>query len=421
MTYNEALKFIHSLPKFGKSTGLERIKELLDELDNPQNGLKFIHIAGTNGKGSVCALISNILISSGKNTGLFISPYIIDFCERIQVNGQFISKSALAEFTEKVCCALQNINKKHLCEITEFEFITAVAMLYFKYKECDVVVLETGLGGRFDATNSVENKIVTVITHIALDHMAVLGDDIEKIAFEKCGILRKNVPLITSSNQSEKAKKTICEIAKQKGAPLIIADLEQAKNVCAGIKQTKFEYMGIKAECPLLGKHQVENITCAVRTALFMGIEKKFIENGIKNTFFPARLEVVSASPLIIIDGAHNPDGAEVLCNFLKENKIIPVTVLGMMKDKNTDEVVKKIASVSKSVVTVDVKNNPRSESANVLKEKAKIYCTDVFAANNYSSALDFAKKKCKENDSNLPVLICGSLYLASDIRQMLK
>ena len=194
MNYTETLNYIHSLGNFSKPPTLERIKAVLQKLGNPQNNFKAIHIAGTNGKGSVSSMLSKVFNLAGYKTALFISPFIIDFCERIQINGNFISEDDI--------CKLAEIVKDTNIELTEFEFITAIAFLYFSQENCDIAIIETGLGGRLDATNTLENVIANVITKIGLDHTAVLGDTIEKIAYEKCGII-KNCPVITSMGYEE--------------------------------------------------------------------------------------------------------------------------------------------------------------------------------------------------------------------------
>ena len=212
MTYENALEIIHSLNKFGMKPGLDRIKKLLSLMGNPQDKLKFVHVAGTNGKGSSCAMISSVLVQAGYKTGLFISPFITDFRERIQINGEMISKDCLANAVEKTYPLLQKLEKED-CIITEFEYVMALEF-YIHFKEnCDVVVLETGLGGLYDCTNVILPPLCSVITTIGLDHTAVLGNTIEEIATQKCGIIKKNSPVITS-NQDKRAIEIIRKTAE---------------------------------------------------------------------------------------------------------------------------------------------------------------------------------------------------------------
>ncbi len=417
MTYEQALEYIHSLNRFGIKPGLERITALLNSLGNPQQKLKCIHIAGTNGKGSTSTALSNIMIADGKKTGLFISPFVVDFRERIQINGEYISKTDLAGLTEKIAEIVPEVEKQVEDNITEFEFITALMFTYFKEQNCDVVVLEVGLGGRLDSTNVIKNPLATVITKIALDHIAVLGDTIEKIALEKCGIIKPNCPVITSSKQNSIALEVIKETAQKQNSKLVLADVESVSNLSLKPFGSEFVYNDISITVNLAGAHQVENMSAVIETALELGVSKSAIQRGVANTCFPARLEVISKSPFVIIDGAHNENGADVLANYLDEHSLRPVTILGMMADKNCEAVIEKIASRSKIVYTVKVEGNPRAESAKNLANMAKKHCDDAMALNDYQAALDIAAKKAKE--LSLPLLICGSLYLASDIREM--
>lgn len=417
MTYKESLNYIHSLNRFGIKPGLERINALLKRLGNPEEKLKCIHIAGTNGKGSTSTALANIMIAEGKKTGLFISPFVVNFRERIQINGEYIKEKDLADLTYEISKIVPEVEKEVEDNITEFEFITALMFAYFKEQNCDVVILEVGLGGRLDSTNVITKPLASVITQIALDHIAVLGDTIDKIAYEKCGIIKADCPVITTSHQNPRALPVIEKIAKDKNSPLKIAHISLAENVKIAPYGSEFTYKGMNITVNLAGRHQIENMTAAAETALALGVSKTAIVRGIANTKFPARLEILSRSPLVILDGAHNENGADVLANYLDEHKLTPVTLIGMMADKNCEAVVKKIASRSKAVFAVKVEGNPRTETAENLSQIAGEYCVNSFTAENYGYALSLAFQRCKK--TNLPLLICGSLYLASDIRDM--
>ena len=417
MTYEEALSYIHSLNRFGIKPGLERITTLLNRLGDPHRSLNVIHIAGTNGKGSTSTALSNIMIAAGKKTGLFISPYVVDFRERIQINGEYIKREDLSRLTEKVSSVVGEVEKEVEDNITEFEFITALMFCYFKEQNCDIVVLEVGLGGRLDSTNVIEKPLVSVITKIALDHVAVLGDTIEKIAIEKCGIIKTQCPIVTSSLQNPDALNVIEKTSNEKISPLSIGDASLVKNLTVMPFGSKFTYKNIEVQVNLPGNHQVENMVTVIEVARLLCCPKDAIVSGIEKTRFPARLEVISKKPLVILDGAHNENGADVLAEYLDNNNLKPVTLLGMMSDKNCEAVIEKIASRSNAVYTVKVEANPRAETAETLSQMAKKYCAETYAESNYCSALASAANKSKEN--NLPLLICGSLYLASDIRDM--
>lgn len=405
MNYTDTLNYIHSLGNFGLPAGLERIKAVLGKLGNPQDKLKAIHIAGTNGKGSVSAMLGSVFKEAGYKTGLFVSPFIIDFRERIQINGEYISENDLCFYAERV--------KNTGVRLIEFEFVTAVAFLCFAEKNIDILICETGLGGRLDATNTLDNLVCAVITKIGLDHTAILGNTIEEITAEKCGILR-DCPVITSPNQPKEALNVI----KSQTKNLIQPDMSECQVLKSNIIGNTYIYKGEKFETGLSGEYQVENSLIAIETVKNSGydIPYNILYDGIKNAFFPARLEKVSENPLIVIDGAHNPDGAEVLSRELEKFGGNITAVIGMMKDKNYKEVLEKTLPLCKNAVAVTVENLPRSLSSNDLKNAAEGFCTTI-TAENYVEAI----KKAKELSDGNPIFIFGSLYLAADMRKILK
>ncbi len=398
MNYIDTLNYIHSLGNFSKPPTLDRIKAVLEKLGNPQNKFKAIHIAGTNGKGSVSAMLSNVFKTAGYKTGLFVSPFIIDFCERIQINGEFIPRDTLCELSQKV------IETK--IELTEFEFITAVAFLYFSTQKCDIVIVETGLGGRLDATNSLTNVVANVITKIGFDHTAVLGDTIEQITNEKCGII-KSCPVITTPYQPQKALEIIGEYNP------IIPDIAELKVIKSDIFGNEFIYKGVNYKTTLLGEYQIENALLVIETLLALSVDTKIIAQGIEETFFPARMEIISKNPLVVLDGAHNIDGACVLAREMEKYKGKITALIGMMADKDCDTVLAKTLPYCKNAVAVEVSGMPRSLKASELKLKAQKYC-DTETAENYDKALE----KIKESEV---IFVFGSLYLASAIRPKLK
>lgn len=404
MNYRETLKYIHSLGNFSLPATLDRIKTVLKKLGNPQKRIKAIHIAGTNGKGSVSAMLSSVFKEAGYKTGLYISPYIIDFRERIQINSEYISEKDLVAYAEKV------IETKE--SLTEFEFITATAFLYFADNDIDILICETGLGGRLDATNSLENKIACVITKIGLDHTAVLGDTIAEIANEKCGILR-NCPTVSTPFQDKDALNVIKKCSNN----LIIPDLNQLEVESSGINNT-YIYKGEKYELGLSGEFQIENAVTTVETISASGydIPYNIIYSGLKNAFIPARMECISAQPLIVLDGAHNPDGALVLSNELKKYSGEVTAIIGMMRDKDCEEFLKTTLRYCKNAVAVEVAGMTRSLKADELKEKAEKFCNCI-TASDYICAIE----KALEISENNPIFIFGSLYLASAIRPYLK
>ena len=404
MNYNETLNYIHSLGAFSHKAGLERITKVCKKLGNPQNNFKSMHIAGTNGKGSVSVFVSNVLKQSGYKVGTFVSPYIVDFCERIQINGEYISKDDLCRLSQKVIDTG--------VALTEFEFITAVGFLYFSENNIDVAVLETGLGGRFDATNIISAPLVSVITKIGFDHTAILGDTIEKIANEKCGIIKNNT-VVTTHNQLKAALNVI----KSNSTSVIIPSIDQLEVVKVSVLGNEFIYNGITYKTLLGGEYQIENALVAIEALKNSGLDvsEEDIARGLECAFIPARLEVVSQNPLVVIDGAHNPDGASVLCKVLGDYDSI-TAIVGVMRDKNYEDVLSRTLPYCKNVICVKP-DAPRALPADELYKVAHKYCENVFTADNLNDALHIARQKHNQN----PIFVFGSLYLASEIRPLLR
>ena len=412
MKFNESVEYIHSLLAFGIKPGLERISMLLDMLDNPQDKLKIVHIAGTNGKGSTSTMIADMLIADGHKTGLFTSPYVIDFCERIQIDGKNVSKDLFAECVTRVREKIDELNKKDII-ITEFEAITVSAFLCFVMAGCEYVVLEVGLGGRFDATNVVKKPEAVVITSISLDHIAILGDTIEKIAFEKCGIIKENVPVITSSNQTKEALDVITRTTTQKQCELIITNPNECTLVSDTIREVFFSYKGQEYITHLSGNHQVENTVNAIECANVLGISNNSIKQGIFNTRMIARMEIINNKPLVIRDGGHNEGCAEALRSFLVKYNVKNINMLiGLMADKDVEGYVKKIAPLCKSVITT-TPGNARALNGEGLKKITETYCENTKFIDNPKEGYQYILSNIKEDET---VLICGSFYMMSDI-----
>ena len=412
MNFNESVEYIHSLLAFGIKPGLERISMLLEMLDNPQDKLQFVHIAGTNGKGSTSTMISNMLIAEGYKTGLFTSPYVIDFCERIQINGENVNKDVFAECVTEVREKIEELNKKDIV-ITEFEAITVSAFLCFVKTGCEYVVLEVGLGGRFDATNVIKKPKAVIITSISLDHIAILGDTIKKIAFEKCGIIKKNTPVITSANQQDDALTVITETCENKNCDLIITNPKSVEILDDSILGTVFVYNNNVYKTKLTGNHQIENTVNAIQCAKVLNLSENAIAQGIENTRMIARMEVIGDNPLIIRDGGHNEGCAEALYNFLTKYNVQNINMLiGLMADKDVEGYVSKIAPLCKSCVTV-TPSNPRALDSEKLKEIAEKYCKNTKSINNPQDGYKYILSNTKKDET---ILVCGSFYLMSDI-----
>lgn len=410
MNYNEALDFIHSRNKFGIKLGLDATNNLLDKIGNPHKKLKFIHIAGTNGKGSTTSYIADILMSKGYKVGKFISPYVYSFTERIQINNCEISEDDLAKYTTVVKDAIEAFNLTP----TEFEVVTAIGLLYFEKSGCDFVSLEVGMGGRFDATNVIPAPLVSVITSISIDHTEYLGETIAEIAFEKCGIIKKGTNVVAYADNPEDANKVIKKAVTEKNVPLTIPDKKDIKILKQDINGTDFEYKGEKYHINMLGKHQVYNGVNAIETVKLLGVEEEFIKKGLEHTKFRGRLEIVSKNPVIIQDGAHNYSGVTALYDALKtyfnDKKII--IIMAMLKDKEYEKCIKTIAPVVDTFIATEA-NNPRKATAEEIAITAKKYISNVYSERDINKAVAYAKTLY---DDNSIICICGSLYLLGDV-----
>ena len=429
-SYNETLDYIHSLGMYSNPphTDLSKIKYLCELFGNPQDSYKTIHIAGTNGKGSTTTMIFNILKEFGYKTGKYISPYIEKFTERISTVQGDISEEDLVYYSNKVKRTVEENNVPAEYMPNEFEFITLLAFLYYKEKECEIAVIETGLGGRLDPTNVIKSPFISVITSISLDHTQVLGDTVEKIAVEKCGIIKENSPVVLYPLNCESVTDIVKKTAREKNSQFIMPDIKSLKILEENIYFTQFEYKGREYKIKLLGRHQVYNALTVIETinCLFNdeNEEKIYnaIYNGIERTFFPSRFEILSRNPLIIFDGAHNISGITALKdtvkNLLSDKKII--LFCGMLKGKNAEAALKEICS-EKFVckfIAVPV-NSPRSETPEILCGYASRYCGNAEYNDNLEDAVKKAVGEASAGD-NIAVVCFGSLYLAGDVKKML-
>ena len=423
MTFCEALDYIHSLLKFGIHPGLSRMDTLLQILGNPHKNIKCVHVAGTNGKGSTSTAISNILIEAGYNVGLYTSPYVTDFLERVQYNGKTIDKELFSQCVEIIKPEIEKMSADG-AQITEFEALTATAFLCFSKLQVDILVLEVGLGGRLDATNIIDTPLVNVITSLSLDHTGVLGDTIEQIATEKCGTIKPNGTLVCSYNQPESAMNVIKTICNEKSNSVIVPDESSVSIKKQDIFGTHFIYNKQEYHISMSGAHQVQNMTTVIEAVNVLkekgyNITEQNIKDGIDKTILPARVEVISKKPLVILDGGHNEDGAKAFYEAVKEcfdsNKKLFV-IAGMMNDKAVEESLKPLISKADTFVAV-TPENPRAMKAEVLSEIAKKYCHNVIICDNANSSLDLIKSELAENDM---LFVVGSLYLAGEVRNKL-
>ncbi len=418
MTYSQAVQYINSFLVFGSKPGLERISNLLNLLGNPEKQLKFIHVAGTNGKGSVCAYLSSMLERSGKKVGQFTSPYVLDFAERFRINGENIPHSELARITEKVKAVVDTIGDE--LYPTEFELITAIGYLYFLENGCDVVVLEVGLGGLYDSTNTIDTPLCSVICSISLDHTKILGDTVEKIAVQKAGIIKPDGNTVVYPIQPGDVHKVFANTAKEKRNRLIIPDISKLGIIDEQLSGTTASYGDITFKPAMAGNVQPINAITAIEAvkAAYPDIDNDSFINGIAAAKIPARCEVVDPTRPIIMDGAHNPDGVLALKSLLTKFVNKPITaVLGMMADKDIDTVLSEMAECFDKIYTVTV-DNPRAITAEELKKKVIAHGKsddDVTAFDSVSDAITHALSE----DNAL--CICGSFYMMTEAYKYVK
>lgn len=426
MTTQQAIEALHALPRMGQGApGLARMQNLCDHLGNPEKELQCIHIAGTNGKGSLAAMTSSILTAAGYKTGLTISPYVVDFRERFQIDGEMIPPRTLANLTEKVLDAIDAIEAEGGEKPVEFEAVTALAFLWFAREKCDLVVLETGLGGRCDATNVVPHKLVAAITKIGYDHMEVLGDTLDKIAAEKAGIIKEGTVVVNYPDQPAEAMGPILTAAAEAHTSIITPDKDDLTLLRGKRLENRIDYGGYRAALGLPGTHQANHAAMAVEIALALwrefgyDISDDAILQGLADARMPARIEVLRRHPLLLLDGCHNPDGAKMLAVTLtradfEENL---VGVLGVLADKDYKDMLSDLAPCFAKVYTV-TPNCPRALSAEELQKEARFH-TDAEAADSVADAIRKAVDYADEN--NLAgVVVCGSLYLAAEARPLL-
>lgn len=410
MNYEQALAFIHSRNQFGIKLGLETTGELLRRLGSPHQKLRFIHVAGTNGKGSVTSYIANALTAAGFRTGKFISPYVHRFTERMQIDNREIPPEALARCTALVAGVLDDT----LCP-TEFEVVTAIGLLYFLEQQCDYVVLEVGMGGRFDATNVIPAPLVSVITSISIDHTQYLGDTVEQIAFEKCGIVKTGSRLAVYPDQPPEALRVIRETAAARRVPCTVPEKSDISVYTQDANGTDFSYRGRRYRLQMPGMHQVYNAVTAITALELLGIEHEAIRRGLLQTAFRGRFELLCKKPLMLADGAHNHAGAIALKNCLQScyggKKLI--LVMGMLKDKDYARCLAELAPLADTLIATEPRS-PRACPAADLAAAARGLVPHIRVLPDVSAAVDYAKTIA---DDESAICVCGSLYLLGDVK----
>lgn len=428
MKYQEALAYINDKDKFGSRLGLDSIGKLMSLLGNPQDDLRYIHIGGTNGKGSTSSYLAHVLEAGGYKVGLFTSPYIERFNERIQINDQDIPDETLGRITSLIKEKANIMVAEGMDHPTTFEIVTAIAFMYFKEEKVDYVVLEVGLGGRFDSTNIIKSPLVSVITTIDYDHIDVLGDTLAKIAYQKAGIIKEN-SIVVSYPQDEEALKVIKEVVEDKKSEFNLCPMENidVKEISDEGAIFDFHYGDIVMKdinISMIGEYQIYNATLALTSLLvlrnkgLLKISDDQIREGLKKTKWPGRLEVMRKDPTFLIDGAHNVQGVAQLkkaISLFKYRKLI--LGIGILKDKDSSHMVELLAPLADKIVVTEV-NMPRKLTAEDLAKEISKYNENIFIEKDIKKAIEKALELAEKDDM---IVFGGSLYLIGEVRTLLK
>lgn len=397
MNYNQAMEYIESRRGLGYSMGLRHIELLCEKLGNPQDKLQFIHVAGTNGKGSVCAYLTSILMHNGYKVGTYSSPSVFCYEEKMRFQGKPIAKALLARMMEQVSIAVAKMEQEGNVP-SMFEVETALAFLFFVEKKCDIVVLEAGLGGLEDATNVVQNTVAAVIASVSRDHMEYLGDTLYQIASNKAAIIKKGCVAVTMEQDGE-VLRAIEEAAKKVEAPLRIAGLSDAKSVKYGIQKQSFSYHHyVKMQIQMLGQYQIDNAilaleVCEALKEQGMVLTDEKIREGLYETQWLGRFSVIARKPYFIVDGAHNADAAKKLSaaiDFYFTNKRI-IYIMGILKDKEYEEIIEQTYTHAAHIITVSTPNKERTMPAYELARECERFHNSVTAADSIEEAVEMA------------------------------
>lgn len=420
MKYQEAMDYIDSCAGLGIVPGLDNIQELLRRLDNPQKKLKFIHIAGTNGKGSTLALISTALVENGYKVGRYVSPTIFEYRERFQIQGKPISKAEVARLMEMAAIHAEAMEKDNFPHPTSFEIETAMAFVLFAEKNCDFVVMETGMGGALDATNVIENTLVSVITSISRDHMGFLGESIEEIASHKAGIIKKNA-VVVSAQQEESVKKVLEKaVSERQATKIVFLNPDDIKHEKYDLQKTRFSYKDMKKiEISLLGTYQIENAALAlevieVLNEMGYSIKEEKVRKAFLKTQWPARFQIIDRKPLFLVDGAHNAAAAKELrksIQFYFTNRRI-IYIIGVFRDKEYKQVIESTCDLAEHIITVAKKGNSRALPSLELAQEVVKVNPMVTVADSVEEAVELSYLLA---DKNTVIIAFGSLAYLGD------
>ncbi len=423
----QAMAYLREIESRGSVLGLSSVRALLDALGNPQDSLRFVHIAGTNGKGSVLAYLSTILQAAGYRVGCYLSPTLFSYRERFQVNGREISRQDLARLAEKARQAEQVLLRDGRMPPTAFEVETAIAFLYFLEQGCDIVVLETGMGGDTDATNIVRTTVLSVLMPIGMDHMQFLGNSLAEIARHKAGILKPGVPVVCAPQPPE-AMEVIASCAKRQNARLYVVDPDAVTDRAYGLESQSFSYRGReRLQISLSGVFQIQNAAVAVLAADVLRangwpIGEEQLREGLSRAVWHGRFEVLRKDPLFLVDGAHNRDGAAQLAasvrTYLKNRRVIGIC--GVLKDKEYREILAAMVPCLSMLVCIEPPENPRALSAGQLAAEAAacMGAQSVQTAQTVGEAVAAAMRLAKKEDA---ILAFGSLSFVGELTRQVR
>ncbi len=424
MTEQESIHLLTDRPRFRREPGLAVMRSLLAALGHPERKTAFVHVAGTNGKGTICTLLDSVFRAQGLKTGLYTSPHVMNFRERMRIDGEMIPPDALAQAALALEAAAKTAEAETGLHVTEFEAITAAALWWFAHSGCEVVVLEVGMGGRFDATNAIPTPLAAVVASVSLDHTAVLGDTVGRIAYEKAGIIKPDGDAILYMPQSPETIEAMQRVAREQNARLYPADGNNLRVLESSLSGSRLLWRDLPLFLPFAGEHQVRNAAAVLKTIEVLrgkgfAVSDEAVQNGFARAFIPARMEFFPGSPPVLLDGGHNPACAQALAAVVRQyfdGKTV-AAVLGILAEKDSHRVLEILAPYFEAVFAV-APDSPRALPAEELaRQVEEVGFSRVFAQENFWQALKNARDFCGPDGA---VVVCGSFYLAGEARSAL-
>lgn len=420
--FDDYLDYLYGRGSSGEDHTLRNIRKVMEAFDNPQDKIKVIHVAGTNGKGSTAKMLANVLSKKIK-CGIFTSPYMVRINEEISINGVDISDEDFCDLMDRIRPVAEKCDEEGY-HITYFEFLTAMVYLYFYEEKVDVAVIEVGLGGSLDSTNIIKSPLASVICSISMDHMNVLGSTIEEIASNKAGIIKKNRPVFVYPQTSDKAFDIIKEKAREEDSELFTFEKDEIKIKEISNKGNIFDFQTYKdIHTSLRGKHQIYNASLALMVLDYFkddfNLSEEDIKDGIKETYNPGRLDLVRTNPRVLLDGSHNKESIDALLESLKNFEYEKLIVgFSILKDKDHKDIIRDIACLSDKLIITYIDENPRALDTKEIENEASDFASDIVIIEDNKEAYEYSLKQAGEKDL---ILWCGSLYLVGKILSFIK